>query len=248
MSITLVFHGDLLYFLRNAPESTERRVAKVFERIASVKDLIESQGVPHTEVGRIELGGEGKIFGYIPNHGETIHVYPLTPPVNATKPSLLRPNPVAEVSFVADVNVGRLAKLLRLLGFDTLYDPSWQDKELANLASKYNKILLTKDRELLMRKSINWGKLIRSISPWDQLAEVILFYGLSDQIKLFTKCTNCNQVLEPVSKEEVLDRLEPLTRLMYNQFTQCPACGKVFWRGSHHKHIEEKLRRIAGCS
>jgi len=248
MSLTLVFHEDLLYFLRKPPKNTKQRLARVFERTASVKDLIESQGVPHTEVGRIELEGKEKSFGYIPNHGETMHVYPLTPPVDVTKPSLLRPNPATEVSFVVDVNVGRLAKLLRLLGFDTLYDPSWQDKELANLASKYNKILLTKDRELLMRKSINWGKLIRSISPWDQLAEVIFFYGLSEQIKLFTRCTNCNQVLEPVPKEEVLDQLEPLTRLMYNQFTRCPGCGKVFWRGSHHKRIEEKLRSIAGCS
>jgi len=244
MSVTLVFHRDLSYLLKNHNESNKQSTVRTLDRIASVKDLIESQGVPHTEVGSIISNGTDKSFDYIPVNGEVIHVYPLTPPVDVEKPTFLRQNPVNEISFIVDVNVGRLAKLLRLLGFDTLYNPDWSDKELAGIAIRHNKILLTKDRELLMRKTVTWGKLIRSISPWEQLFEVILFYGLKDQIKLFSRCTSCNSLLVPVTKEKIVDQIEPLTRIMYNEFTQCPKCGKVFWRGSHHQHILEKLQNI----
>ncbi|MDN5336552.1 MAG: uncharacterized protein PWR02_1578 [Synergistales bacterium] len=240
MSVRLEFHGDLVALLKrneNKPET-----ARLLFRTACAKDLIESQGVPHTEVGYITTGeGCECSFMYIPRFGETLHVWAHTPPVDVTRATLLFPNPLEDVSFIVDVNVGRLAKLLRLAGFDTLYHPDWDDDRIAEIAEGEGRIVLTRDRELLKRNAVTWGRLVRISDPWDQFGEIVSFFGLEERIELFSRCPTCNGILEAVEKEEIIDRLEPLTRLMYNTFTRCPRCGQIYWRGSHHSHIREKL-------
>lgn len=239
MAIRLVFHGGLSALLNNRgvyPETTR----ELF-RSAPVKDLVESQGVPHTEVGRIESEGSERSFAHFPAWGETLDILPPRPPVDVTLFTVLFPEPFEEVSFVADANVGRLGGLLRLAGFDCLLDPRWEDAEIARVAGDNKRILLTRDKELLKRNRVLRGRLIRSGRPWDQLAEVIHFFGLGDKINLFSRCPKCNITLERTDKSAIIDQLEPLTRMMYDRFTRCPGCGQIYWSGSHHGRIREKL-------
>lgn len=239
MSIRLVFHGDLANLLNNrglSPEAT-----RVLFRAAPVKDLIESQGVPHTEVGRITSEGLERPFSHLPAWGEILEVHPHRPPVDVSLPSVLFPEPFEAVTFIADANVARLGGLLRLAGFDCLLDPRWDDAGIAETAGAKKRILLTRDKQLLKRNRVIRGRLIRAERPWGQLAEVIHFFGLSDRIDFFSRCPKCNVSLEGTEKDAVIDQLEPLTRMMYDRFTRCPGCGQVYWSGSHHGRIREKL-------
>ncbi|HOP52276.1 MAG: Mut7-C RNAse domain-containing protein [Thermovirgaceae bacterium] len=239
MSVRLQIHGDLKDLLNGIADPGVN--CRDLDRSAPVKDLIESQGVPHTEVGLIVSRGAERSFLYTPAGGEIVDVFPHTPPVDVSLPSVLFPVPFGEASFVVDVNVARLAGLLRLTGFDCLYDPRLDDAMIAEVAGGERRILLTRDRELLKRNRVLRGRLIRSDRPWEQLAEVIRFFGLRDRIDLFCRCPRCNVPLVNIDKGDVLDQLEPLTRMMYDRFTRCPGCGQVYWSGSHHSRIREKL-------
>lgn len=241
MAYNVVFHGELKYFFKREPKAEFKYE---MHRFAPLKDIIEALGVPHTEVGRILSSGEDRDLLFVPDHRSCIDVFPITPPLDVTTPSLLRPEPFPRVRFIADVNVGKLAKLLRLLGFDTAYDNAWYDPDIAEIAFKEKRIVLTKDRDLLKRKIIPFGRLVRSDSPWDQVAEITHFFGVEKKICPFRICTLCNSELVSVRKEEVIQDLEPLTRMFFNEFKQCPVCGKVYWAGTHHERIMEK---IASC-
>ena len=241
MSFKVVFHGELEFFLK-----MESGLKGEFycRRVSPLKDVIESLGIPHTEVGAILLDREEKDFRFLPESGQTIDVFPLTPPVDITRPTLLRPEPFDRVAFVADVNVGKLARLLRVAGFDTAYRNSWNDSTIASLAAEESRIVLTKDRDLLKRRIIRYGRLVRAIRPWDQLEEVIHFFGLENMIQPFRICPSCNVLLERVSKEDILDSLEPLTRLFFEDFTICPSCKRIYWAGSHYGKVLLRLDRI----
>lgn len=199
--------------------------------------MIEALGPPHTEIGRID-GPDGEWgFERLLAPGDEVRIRPPEIPLDPTKPSRLRPNPLPELRFAVDANIGRLAPLLRLLGLDTAYDRSLDDPELAELAASQGRVLLTRDTRLLKRSLVEHGRLIRAQQPREQLREVLRVYGLTPPFQLFSRCLRCNTPLEPVSKEVVLHRLEPLTRRYYDDFSRCPACDKVYWAGSHHERM-----------
>ncbi len=243
MYSTVAFHGDLAELL--SAEYGERPLINYdSQRHASIKDVIESLGVPHTEVGRIVANGEDVPFSYLLEEGDRIEVYPLVPPVDPTTPTLLRPFPLSGYRFVADVNVGRLARLLRMAGFDTLFKNCLSDEELARISAEKGRILLSRDRRLLKRRIVTFGHLVRAEDPRLQLAEVIRFYGLERRSAPFTRCMVCNGVLVSVPKSEVMDRLEPLTKRYYENFYLCPDCGKIYWSGSHKEAMLRVLQNF----
>jgi uncharacterized protein len=196
----------------------------------SVKHLIESLGIPHTEVGELRANGDLVGPGYLVRDGDRVEVR-----VAAAEDSGSEPR------FVLDGHLGRLAARLRMLGLDCLYRPDYADPELAGVSVAEGRILLTRDRRLLMHKSIEAGYLLRSLEPPEQFLEVVRRYGLKRWIKPFKRCLRCNHPLEPVSKEAVLDRLEPLTRLHFEEFQMCPACGQVYWKGSHYERMQKLI-------
>ncbi len=238
MEYTVEFHGTLAFFIGSA------MMEHIFSRIAPMKDIIEASGVPHTEVGMITSQGVVKDLWYIPEDKSSIHVYPIEPPFNVTIPTLLRPDPFPWIRFIADVNVGKLAKLMRILGFDTAYENGWSDSDIAEKGFKEQRIVLTKDRDLLKRKIISYGRLVRSIKPWDQLAEIVHLFGLENRISPFSRCPLCNITLASVRKEEIIQDLEPLTRIFFNEFKRCPGCKKVYWAGTHHERILEGITAL----
>jgi len=235
------FHEGIKELLR--PGNREAELFCPVLRRASVKDVIESLGVPHTEVGRITAKGLERDFTYLPAAGDTLDVYAVTPPLDVTLPCVLRPMPLQKISFVVDVNVGKLARLLRLLGLDAAYDHLWRDTKIADLAATQGRIALSRDRSLLKRKKIEFGRLIRAEDPQDQLLEVLSFFGIKGPFRTFSRCLYCNLELEPVDKAEILHRLEPLTKKYFNVFHICPGCGRIYWPGSHHEKMLKWLLR-----
>jgi uncharacterized protein with PIN domain len=200
--------------------------------------LIESIGVPHTEVDLILVNGQLQDFSYLVQAGDRIAVYPAftTLQPNSTMP--LRPPPPQPVRFVLDNHLGRLARYLRLLGFDTLYfNNAYDDAQLAELAQMKNCILLSRDRGLLKRSQVIHGYCLRSKDPRQQVADVLHRYQLTAQIKPWRRCLRCNGPLQPVAKEQILHRLEPKTKRYFNDFQICSDCQQIYWRGSHFQKL-----------
>lgn len=238
MAITFELKGDLSKLLRGK-WIANKSITISMERRASVKDVLESIGLPHTEVGALTLEDRQIDFSWIVKDGECFTVDPVQIPFEVTKPSLLRPLPLTEIRFVADVNVGRLARYLRAAGFDTLYDQQWRDEFIADLLNRERRILLTRDLRLLMRKHIDFGRYVRAIKPEEQLKEIISLFGLEKNIEPFTRCLDCNALLTRIAKEDVLHRLEPLTKKYYTKFSICTQCDKIYWSGSHVERMKE---------
>ncbi|EFI33559.1 protein of unknown function DUF82 [Desulfonatronospira thiodismutans ASO3-1] len=234
--ITFYFHRELReHFGLKYP------LEYVLQRRASIKDIIEALGVPHTEVGEIIADEREAGFDHIPSPGEKIVVRSVEAPVDVASSTRLRPEAWPETRFIADVNVGKLAMLLRMLGQDTLWDNSYSDRQVAVLAARERRIVLSRDRGLLKRKEIMHGRLIRACNPDDQLREVARIYGL-DLTCSFSRCLRCNQVLEPVPKSEIIQRLKPRTRKYFDYFEICPGCERIYWRGSHWEKMCSRIQ------
>jgi uncharacterized protein with PIN domain len=192
---------------------------------------VEALGVPHTEVGQLRRDGQPVAHDVHLRPGDCIEV--LAPPAGASDG--------APLEYVLDNHLGRLAVYLRMLGFDTLYRNDYQDEELAQVAAG-GRILLTRDRRLLMRRVVTRGYCLRSLEPVEQLRETAVRFGLAQHSKPFQRCLRCNTPLVTVAKQDVLARLQPLTRKYYEEFTLCPGCDQVYWKGSHYEHMLEIIR------
>lgn len=242
-TLTLILDEELTALLSRKYRG-KKEIDYPLTRRASIKDIIEALRIPHTEVSAIFHNNTEISFFHIPEAGESFFLHSFSPGTDVTRPTLLRPDPLLTTSFIVDINVGKLARLLRMSGIDTLYDPQWQEKDLAELAAAGRRILLSRNRDLLRRKCVLWGHLVRAEQPERQLLEIITLFGLHDAIKPFSRCLQCNALLQPVEKSAILHRLEPLTRKYYRKFHVCPDCEQIYWRGSHHKRMEELIERV----
>ena len=239
---TLFFQGELGDLLRG--RGHEGRVRYPVTRAASIKDVVEALGVPHTEVYGIAAHGQSVDFGHRVSPGEAITVSPAVFPIDVTRPTLLRPQPFAALRFIVDANAGRLATWLRLLGCDAAYAKNMEDAALAELAAAEGRVVLTRDRTCLKRAKIVYGRVIRANAPVDQLRDVLRAYGLAPPYAAFTRCLRCNLPLTPVDKASVLDRLLPKTKKYYETFSRCPACGRIYWAGSHFGHMRAWIEKL----
>lgn len=227
--VRLTFQGDLCVFLKQSPraQSLER---KLKER-TSIKDIIESCGVPHPEVDVIRCDNEAINFSHVIDKNSDIDVYP----VGFT--SIQSPSvhlQIREASrFVADVHLGTLTHHLRLLGLDVVAPHPADDRYLLEVMQQEERALLTRDRRLLMHSVVRTGFHPRSQDPNEQTVEVLRRFNLGKQLAPFSRCLHCNQLLQPVSKAEIIEQLEPLTRKYYDEFRRCRGCGRIYWRGSH---------------
>jgi uncharacterized protein with PIN domain len=240
--ISITFDPVLNFFLQDRHPA--RKLDYPLTRSASVKDIIESLGVPHTEVGGIGFNGQEIDFAFVPDVPGNLDVRGITPPFDVRSPSRLRPESLDRVRFIADVNVLKLGRLLILLGFDVAGSSSFSDDQIADMAESESRIVLTRDTTLLKRRKIVFARRIRANLPYDQVVEVMDFFGLRDQTVFFSRCTRCNQPLEPVAKTDILHRLKPKTRKYFTDFFQCPACGKIFWKGSHYEAMTKTFTAL----
>lgn len=241
---TFRFYADLNDFL---PVQYRQKSFSypAYDGTQSIKHLIESIGVPHTEAELIMVNGEFIDFTYLVQAGDQISVYPAFTSTDIRPPIPLRPPLPNPVRFLLDNHLGKLARYLRLLGFDTLYfSNQYDDAQLAQLAQDEGCILLTRDRGLLKRSQVIHGYCLRSRDPQEQVLSVLHRYQLSDQIDAWHRCLRCNGRLHPVDKELILDHLQPKTKLYYDQFRNCEICKQIYWKGSHYKRLQTFLDEI----
>jgi hypothetical protein len=215
-------------------ERRDRAFVAPCARAATTKHMIEALGVPHTEAGRLLVNGEAADFDRLLAEGDAVLVYPQSGGAQAG------------ICFVADAHLGGLARLLRMAGFDTLYDNGYPDEEIVAIAAAASRTVLTRDRELLKRREVERGCYLHAIRPEAQLRELFARLHLAPLARPFTLCLHCNLRLRPVAKSEVLYRLPESVRANQDAFTTCDACGRVFWKGSHHKRMLAMLGGAIG--
>jgi uncharacterized protein with PIN domain len=237
------FYAELNDFL--PPERRAVPFDCVFQGKQTVKHLIESLGVPHTEVDLVLVNGRSVDFGELAQNGDYISVYPVFEAFDIAPVTRVRPTPLRQVRFVLDGHLGRLAAYLRMLGFDTLYRNDYDDPQLARISAEEHRILLTRDRGLLMRSAVTHGYCVREAAPWRQLAEVVERFDLHGCVAPFTRCMVCNELLREVAKEAVAGRMPAVSRAHYDEVWECPGCARVFWKGSHYQRMLRLLAAIA---
>jgi len=170
-AVQLRFYEELNDFL--PPHRRKVTFTHALTRRTSVKDLIESFGVPHTEVELILANGRSVDFSYIVQAGDRISVYPMFESLDVSPLLRLREKPLRDPRFVVDANLGQLARYLRLLGFDATYRNSFTDAEVAQISSREKRIVLTRDRALLRHKIITHGYFVRAVKPREQVREIL---------------------------------------------------------------------------
>ena len=233
------FHGDLSFFLSR--KTRGKPITKILREKTSVKDAIESCGVPHPEVDLIFCHGEPVSFEHCLIADTTLDVHGI---VDSPAKSGERLQQRRVTKFVADGHLGKLARDLRLLGFDVLYSPDASDSSLAASCCAEDRALLTRDRRLLMHRIIRHGYCPRSHDHAEQIVEVMRRFDLVELVAPYRRCLQCNGLLFKVSKAEVFDQLEPLTKIYYEDFRRCSQCGKIYWPGSHFGKLETRLEKI----
>lgn len=243
-SVTIRFYEELNDFL----SASHRKVpfGAPFVRGCTVKALIEDLGVPHTEVDLIIANGKSVGFEYQLNDADLLSVYPVFESWDIGGLSRVRAAPLRETRFALDVHLGKLARLLRMVGFDAQYSNTIADEELARLARGEKRIILSRDRGLLKRRTVTHGYLVRSDAPRRQLAEVLRRFDLADSLHMFSRCMECNLPLTRVDKAAVARLLPEVVAATYNDFSRCAGCGRVFWRGTHWERMTALAAEVLG--
>jgi uncharacterized protein with PIN domain len=199
--------------------------------------------VPHPEIDLILADGRSVDFSYRLTHMSRISVYPVFESFDISPLVRLRPEPLRHSTFVLDVHLGKLARMMRLLGFDCLYRNDFDDHEIVDISVRQTRIVLTRDRHLLQTSAVTRGYWVRSGNVDDQVDEVLKRFDLFSQVRSFRRCLRCNGTLARVRKEDILQHLEPKTILYYNTFYRCRQCGQVYWKGTHFEELEKRVER-----
>ena len=236
------FYGELNDFLPEGKKSSFFRYR--YSGSPSVKNVIECIGVPHTEVDLILVNGKSVMFSYRIKEGDRILVYPLSARINMPQGIHLAERNTSGVRFILDVHLGKLARLLRLLGLDTLYESDYSDREIVQLATSEGRIILTRDIGILKLNDVNRGYWIRAQDPKKQLIEVLTRFDLFSRLKPFRRCIVCNGIIQQVQKESVIDALDCMTKESYNEFYQCESCKKIYWKGSHYYRMKSFVEQL----
>ena len=215
-------------------------------RAATVKNAIEALGVPHTEVELILVNGESVDFAYLVREGDSISVYPKFEAFDISPLLRVREQPLRRLRFVADAHLGGLARLLRMLGFDTLFRTDLDDSEIRAISSSEGRVVLTRDRELLKCRTITHGCFVHALRPREQLREVVERLQLASSAKPFTLCLHCNVPLMRIDKEAIRERLPPNVEATFQDFMWCVGCDRVYWEGSHWQRMQDMLAELLG--
>ncbi|MBU6533570.1 Mut7-C ubiquitin/RNAse domain-containing protein [Streptomyces mayonensis] len=234
--IRVEFAPELHLFVPRARPTGATRAAT--DGVSTLGHVVESLGVPLTEVGALLVDGREVPRGHVPTGGESVRVRPVAHPQEV---------PGAPLRFLLDVHLGTLARRLRLLGVDTAYESTdLGDPALAALSAAERRVLLSRDRGLLHRRELWAGAFVYSTRPEDQLREVLDRFR--PELHPWTRCTACNGLLEAATKEEVADQLKGGTERSYDVFAKCGTCGRAYWKGAHHEQLEAIVERAVSRS
>jgi uncharacterized protein with PIN domain len=238
---TFRFYEELNDFL--APERRKRDIDIEIDRSRSVKDAIESVGVPHPEVDLILVDGISVDFTRLLVGGERVAVYPMFERLDISPLLRLRPRPLRDPRFVADVHLNKLARHLRMAGFDTLCEPAWDDDRIVACSIAERRTILTRDKGMLRRSEVDRGYFVRAVESEEQLAEVLRALQLEALVAPFTRCRECNTPLVEAKPGEADARVPERIRSIYERYKRCPTCTRVYWEGSHFQRMQGVLAR-----
>ncbi|MGB3765760.1 MAG: Mut7-C RNAse domain-containing protein [Phormidesmis sp.] len=238
------FHGNLNDFLPSKRQKI--RFEHTVKEQGSIKDAIEALGVPHPEIDLILVNGCSVDFSYLLQAGDRVSVYPKAAAQPANAISKVRPLELSSYAFVLDVHLGKLARYLRFLGFDTLYRNDYDDAELAQISHEQQRVLLTQDLGLLKRSLVIYGYRVRSPQPKTQVKEILERFDLYAAIAPFYRCSRCNGRLLPVEKTAILPLVPHFTALHYQDFFQCQSCQQVYWQGAHYQKMQQLIAELSG--
>lgn len=247
MKVFLRFYEELNQFLPSAQQ--KNRIELDLKQRSTVKDVIESLGVPHTEVDLILINGESVEFDRLLEDQDRISVFPMFESFDISSVTKLRETPLRQrtnhgLRFVVDVNLGKLALFLRMLGFDVVYHPDLhEDAVLAAISEQEHRILLTRDLGLLKRKNVHHGYYLRSRQPTQQILEVLRRFDLLHSTELCARCLECNTPVVEIAKDRVINRIPPRVAATYDEFFICPDCQKIYWQGTHFQGMKKKLEQ-----
>ncbi|SDY58972.1 hypothetical protein SAMN04515617_11716 [Collimonas sp. OK242] len=242
VTATFRFYEELNTFL--PIERRKRAFDAVSARAATTKHMIEALGVPHTEVELVLVNGETAGFDRLLRDGDRVAVYPKFEALDISPLLRVRGHPLRKSRFIADAHLGGLAHLLRMTGFDTLYDNNFRDSAIASIAEKEERIVLTRDRELLKRRIITHGCYVHALKPARQLKEIFDRLDLARSARPFTLCLQCNAPLRSIDKALVEERLPPKVSAHFERFSTCDLCQRVFWEGTHWRSMQALLAEL----
>jgi hypothetical protein len=241
---TFRFYAELNDFLPTGKR--QRNISYHFYGNPPVKDAIESLGVPHTEVDLLLLNGRSVDFTHKLQMDDRVAVYPVFESLNIASLLRVRKRPLRRTVFIADVHLGKLARLLRLLGFDVFYSSHHTDTEIVSASVNEGRIILTRDRGLLKKNIVTHGYWVRSTQPLEQAREILRRFDLAAQVRPFSRCLVCNGLLVPVDKEVVRDRIPPKVAAWREEYFICQNCHKLYWRGTHHHKLQNMIESVLG--
>jgi uncharacterized protein len=239
---TFRFYAELNDFL--PPARRGRDFDHRFRGHPAIKDTIESLGVPHPEVDLILVSGRSVGFEHRLQEGERVAVYPVFEGLDISSAVRLRERPLRCTRFIVDRHLGKLARGLRLLGFDTLHDLDRTDREIIATARGEGRIILTRNRGLLRVREVTHGFWIRSQDPRAQVREVVERLDLASQARPFRRCLACNGEIGPAGADGIRDRVPPEARGRFDEFRACASCGRVYWKGSHYEAMLARVRAV----
>lgn len=240
---TFRFYAELNDFL--APEQRRRSFRHAFDGTPSVKDRIESLGVPHTEIDLVLVDGRPASFDHRLHGGERVAVYPVFEAFDVGPVSRLRPRPLREPRFILDVHLGRLAGYLRALGFDCLYANDFSDAYIIATALEAHRIILTRDTGILKDGRVTHGAFVHATEPLNQLREIVDRFQLDRLFAPFSRCIRCNGEIAAVSAESLGPGEVPAGVLEdFDAFSRCTECGQVYWPGSHFDRLRARFRSV----
>ena len=223
--VTLTVPAPLQFFLAAGERRPEVRYP--VDGTSTVGHLLAAAGVPKTEVGEVVVNGVPVDLRYRPRPGDQISVLPVAWPQSA---------PTSPPRFVLDVHLGTLARRLRLLGLDVVYDRRADDDALLETSLAQERVLLTRDRGLLHRRALRWGAHVKAEVPDEQLREVLDRFA--PPLQPWARCPACNGMLVDAPKCDIQAQLPDGTRRCYSTFRRCRECGHIYWRGAHARRLQ----------
>jgi len=219
-----------------------------FHGSPAVRDVIQAIGVPHSAIDLVLVDGRPVDFAHQLKGGERVAVYPMFERLDISPLARLRPGPLRRTRFILDVHLGKLARDLRMLGFDCAWRSDWDDDQIIERAQDERRIILTRDIGILKQKRVTHGYWLRNTRPERQLIEVVEALDLQGQLQPFTRCLACNGVIHPLSREAPKGLVDPEILARFDRFWQCESCRKVYWQGSHYRRMLEVVQRCVSMA
>ena len=244
--VHLRFYEELNDFLTSSKRKI--RYDLNFTGSPSIKDVIESQGIPHTEVDMILINGKSVGFDIKIENDDDVSVYPVFESFDIGNIQRLRPAPLRNPKFVLDVHLGTLARYMRMLGFDTKYQNYFTDYQIISISVKENRTILTRDLGILKHSDVTHGYWIRNTKPVKQIEEVVGRFNLRNNIDEFSRCIICNSKLNTVDKEKIIDRIPEKVKELHDEFFICRECDKIYWKGTHYTKMKSIINRLKSDS